>query len=46
MKSDNKETDVMNAAMRKELAEKLLLYAVTDRHWLGERRRSDFPSAS
>ena len=27
----------MNAAMRKELAEKLLLYAVTDRHWLGER---------
>ena len=37
MKSDNKETDVMNAAMRKELAEKLLLYAVTDRHWLGER---------
>ncbi len=27
----------MNAAMKKELAEKLLLYAVTDRHWLGER---------
>ena len=27
----------MNAAMRKELAEKLLLYAVTDRHWLGDR---------
>ena len=27
----------MNAAMRKELAEKLLLYAVTDRHWLGEK---------
>ena len=27
----------MNAAMRKELAERLLLYAVTDRHWLGER---------
>lgn len=27
----------MNAAMRKELAEKLLLYAVTDRHWLRER---------
>ena len=27
----------MNDEIRKELAEKLLLYAVTDRHWLGER---------
>lgn len=31
----------MNVEMRKELADKLLLYAVTDRHWLGERTLYD-----
>ena len=28
---------MMNDEKRKELARQLLLYAVTDRHWLGER---------
>ena len=31
----------MNAEMRRELADKLLLYAVTDRHWLGDRTLYD-----
>ena len=31
----------MNAEMRDKLAESLLLYAVTDRHWLGERTLYD-----
>lgn len=31
----------MNVEMRKELADKLLLYAVTDRHWLGDRTLYD-----
>lgn len=31
----------MNAEMRKELADRLLLYAVTDRHWLGDRTLYD-----
>lgn len=31
----------MKAEMREELAEKLLLYAVTDRHWLGDRTLYD-----
>lgn len=31
----------MNEEKRKELTESLLLYAVTDRHWLGERSLSE-----
>ncbi len=31
----------MSTDMRKELADKLLLYAVTDRHWLGDRTLCD-----
>lgn len=37
----NSEADRMSTDMRKELADKLLLYAVTDRHWLGDRTLCD-----
>ena len=37
MKSDKEHKKDMKMDKKKDLAEKLLLYAVTDRHWLGDR---------
>ena len=35
------EADMLSTYMRKDLADRLLLYAVTDRHWLGDRTLCD-----